>query len=66
MSALRIGAAALAGAALLAAAGCGGTHHVPPPVKNPASLVNPFVGTANGGNTWPGATVPFGMVQWSP
>ena len=29
-------------------------------------LVNPFVGTANHGHTYPGATVPFGMVQLSP
>src|SRR3989440_563747 len=29
-------------------------------------LVNPFVGTDNDGNTFPGATVPFGMVQLSP
>src|SRR5205085_7165639 len=29
-------------------------------------LVDPFVGTDNDGNTFPGATVPFGMVQWSP
>src|SRR5947209_3190420 len=29
-------------------------------------LVNPFVGTAGDGNTFPGATVPFGMVQLSP
>jgi len=30
--------------------------------------VNPFVGTAgpDPGNTFPGASVPFGMVQWSP
>jgi predicted alpha-1,2-mannosidase len=28
--------------------------------------VNPFIGTANGGNVFPGATVPFGMVQFSP
>lgn len=39
---------------------------------DPASYVNPFVGTkeADGGNgagdTFPGADVPFGMVQWSP
>ncbi len=31
-----------------------------------ASLVNPFVGTTNGGNVFPGATMPFGMVQFSP
>ena len=50
-------------------------------VTDPASLVNPFVGTASvptvgrpmrlwatetSGNTFPGADVPFGMVQWSP
>ena len=29
-------------------------------------LVNPFVGTARNGHTYPGATVPFGMVQLSP
>ncbi|MFF0792228.1 GH92 family glycosyl hydrolase [Streptomyces spiralis] len=29
-------------------------------------LVNPFIGTANEGNTFPGAAVPFGMVQFSP
>jgi predicted alpha-1,2-mannosidase len=42
----------------------------PPP--DPASLVNPFIGTGSGGpvvgevDTFPGATQPFGMVQWSP
>ena len=29
-------------------------------------FVNPFVGTKNMGHTFPGATVPFGMVQLSP
>ena len=43
---------------------------------DPASWVNPFVGTdasaqdfgtgGGAGNTYPGATTPFGMVQWSP
>ena len=28
--------------------------------------VNPLIGTSGGGNTFPGATLPFGMVQWSP
>ncbi|MDE2499170.1 MAG: GH92 family glycosyl hydrolase [Alphaproteobacteria bacterium] len=32
----------------------------------PASEVNPFIGTANGGNTYPGATLPLGMVAFSP
>ncbi len=42
-----------------------------------ARYVNPFIGTANSplpdylggngsGNTFPGATLPFGMIQWSP
>jgi predicted alpha-1,2-mannosidase len=28
--------------------------------------VDPFIGTAGGGNTFPGASLPFGMIQWSP
>ncbi len=36
------------------------------PVTDPASLVNPLIGTSNAGNTFPGAVTPFGMVQWSP
>jgi predicted alpha-1,2-mannosidase len=35
-------------------------------VKSPASLVDTFVGTTDDGDTFPGADVPFGMVQWSP
>ena len=35
-------------------------------VSDPASLVDPFIGTTNQGNDFPGADVPFGMVQWSP
>ena len=31
-----------------------------------AKYVNPFIGTAATGHTYPGATVPFGMVQLSP
>lgn len=30
------------------------------------NYVNPFIGTGGPGNTYPGATVPFGMVQLSP
>jgi len=33
---------------------------------DPASFVNPFIGTKNMGHTFPGATIPFGMVQLSP
>jgi predicted alpha-1,2-mannosidase len=35
-------------------------------VSDPASLVNPLLGTTNGANDFPGADVPFGMTQWSP
>ncbi|MFD7880080.1 lectin [Streptomyces sp. NPDC059766] len=35
-------------------------------VTAPADLVNPFIGTSNDANDFPGADVPFGMVQWSP
>lgn len=34
--------------------------------KNYAQLVNPFIGTGGHGHTYPGATMPFGMVQLSP
>jgi predicted alpha-1,2-mannosidase len=39
------------------------------PAQAPAtaeSLVNPFIGTQDYGNTFPGAALPFGMVQLSP
>jgi putative alpha-1,2-mannosidase len=36
------------------------------PPTDPTALVNPFVGTQNFGNTFPGASAPFGMVQVSP
>jgi predicted alpha-1,2-mannosidase len=34
--------------------------------KDFTSYVNPFIGTGGHGHTFPGATVPFGMVQLSP
>ncbi|MFG2479145.1 GH92 family glycosyl hydrolase [Streptomyces fagopyri] len=37
-----------------------------PPGSALTDLVNPFIGTENEGNTYPGAAVPFGMVQFSP
>jgi predicted alpha-1,2-mannosidase len=62
-------AAAIASALLLAAAPAAAT-------QRPAALVNPFQGTEAGaedfgtgggaGNTYPGATAPFGMLNWSP
>ncbi|WP_018548320.1 GH92 family glycosyl hydrolase [Streptomyces sp. LaPpAH-108] len=38
----------------------------PPAGTRLTDLVNPFIGTQNEGNTYPGAAVPFGMVQLSP
>ena len=32
----------------------------------PYDQVDPLIGTMGSGNTFPGATLPFGMVQWSP
>lgn len=32
----------------------------------PVTWVNPLIGSRNRGNTFPGATLPFGMLQWSP
>src|SRR4051812_13660534 len=29
-------------------------------------FVNPFIGTDGTGNTYPGPSLPFGMIQWSP
>ena len=34
--------------------------------KTLISYVNPFIGTGGHGHTYPGATMPFGMMQLSP
>ena len=34
--------------------------------RSPATAVNPLIGSANGGNTFPGPMLPFGMLQFSP
>ena len=34
--------------------------------QSPYDAVHPLIGTDGGGNTFPGATLPFGMIQWSP
>lgn len=36
------------------------------PAQRLVDFVNPFIGTGGHGHTYPGATVPFGMVQLSP
>jgi predicted alpha-1,2-mannosidase len=33
---------------------------------DPVSSVNPFIGSSNAGNTYPGAVTPYGMLAWSP
>jgi predicted alpha-1,2-mannosidase len=40
--------------------------HAQKPESDSVTDVNPFIGTANGGNVFPGASLPFGMVQFSP
>ncbi|MFV0622438.1 GH92 family glycosyl hydrolase [Sphingomonas sp. ac-8] len=42
------------------------TEQPAPSPSDPAAEVNPFIGTTNGGNVYPGATMPFGMVAFSP
>ncbi len=64
---LRVGLSAVLSAAVL---GTGMLSVASPaaaaPAADPTALVNPFVGTQNFGNTFPGASAPFGMVQVSP
>ncbi|MGW0773908.1 GH92 family glycosyl hydrolase [Streptomyces sp. NPDC002835] len=36
------------------------------PVEHPATWVDPLIGSANGGNTYPGAVLPYGMISLSP
>ncbi|WP_405554879.1 GH92 family glycosyl hydrolase [Streptomyces sp. NBC_01171] len=55
-------AGTLAATALLATP----AHAQADPPARLTDLVNPFIGTQNEGNTYPGAAVPFGMVQLSP
>ena len=40
--------------------------HAQSAATSPYDSVDARIGTAGGGNTFPGATVPFGMVQFSP
>lgn len=61
---------AVAGATVFAAstapAASAASHAAAALVGDPASVVNPFVGTLNGADDFPGADSPFGMIQWSP
>src|SRR5690606_40269735 len=38
----------------------------PPDQVSPSNEVDPLIGSANGGNTYPGAVLPHGMIAWSP
>ncbi|GAA1256224.1 GH92 family glycosyl hydrolase [Streptomyces javensis] len=58
--------AALLGGGLLGPPGAAAAPSAASPPADPTSLVHPFVGTENFGNTFPGASAPFGMVQVSP
>ena len=52
---------AAAASLLLVSSGAAGEE-----AADPAALVNPFIGTSNGGNVFPGSVLPFGMVSFSP
>jgi predicted alpha-1,2-mannosidase len=47
-------------------AGAKNSAAITPSVSDLASLVDTRTWTTSGGNTFPGADVPYGMVQWSP
>jgi predicted alpha-1,2-mannosidase len=52
--------------ACLGAAFASGIAAAQTPSISPAAAVNPLIGSDNGGNTFPGAVLPSGMLQWSP
>jgi len=70
--ALLLAMAALPACSTASAAGAPTSQNPAGLVEDPASVVNPFIGTGSGGpavgniNTFPGPDVPFGMVQWGP
>jgi predicted alpha-1,2-mannosidase len=71
-AALSPAAFAQASAAVTATDAGAAAKGAPAAVASPASLVDPMVGTGSGGatvgqvDTFPGADMPFGMIQWSP
>ncbi|MGP0029159.1 MAG: hypothetical protein ACLPVF_01485, partial [Acidimicrobiales bacterium] len=62
----------VAGAILVAWGQSPATASPSPSTPSPSALVDTFVGTGVGGasvgniDTFPGADMPFGMLQWSP
>jgi predicted alpha-1,2-mannosidase len=64
---LLLGASVLTASLLVPAAGAGSASATQVPlVTDPTGYVNPMIGTSGGGDVFPGASMPFGMVQWSP
>ncbi|MEU8331394.1 GH92 family glycosyl hydrolase [Micromonospora sp. NPDC048839] len=64
-------AAALVAATLVLPASIRPAHAAVSLVSDPAALVNPMIGTRaaagkDSGNTSPGPSMPFGMLQWAP
>jgi predicted alpha-1,2-mannosidase len=58
--------AAVVAAVLVVPPGPPAAAAAPALITDPVRYVDPFIGSARGGNTWPGATRPFGMIAWSP
>jgi putative alpha-1,2-mannosidase len=56
----------IAAAAAIGAALVGAPASAAAPPADPTTFVNPLIGTANGGNVFPGAVLPFGMAAFSP
>ena len=61
-----LGTAVLAAAVLGPVLPSGAPPAAAAPAERLVDAVNPFIGTQNFGNTFPGASAPFGMVQVSP
>ncbi|MFF3143697.1 glycoside hydrolase family 92 protein, partial [Streptomyces sp. NPDC057927] len=66
----RLAVVSVLGIAVLPLPAIGGAHaasaSTPALVKDPASLVNPLIGTSGAVDTFPGPDMPAGMVQWGP
>lgn len=55
-----------AGLAIVLAAGLATAVEAPATASPAVDHVDPLIGSAGGGNTYPGAVRPFGMISWSP
>ena len=56
----------VAGCAVLSLVAVTAAAAAPSPIIDPLAHVDPFIGTGGHGHTFPGAALPFGMVQLSP